>query len=375
MARIERSDRRWAAQAIAKLDADRCTERPTPLLVLDVPEFPGVSLYLKDETRHPSGSLKHRLARSLFLHAICNGDIGPGTAVVEASSGSTAISEGYFAALLGLGLTAVVPASTAPAKLEAVTRSGARIHLVKPGEDASVVASRLAREIGGHYLDQFTFAERATDWRGNNNIAESLFGQLAGEKHPMPAWIVVGAGTGGTSATIGRYIRYRPDLAAARLCVVDPEGSAFFSYFCSGDRRAVGVLGGIVEGIGRPRVEASFMRNVIDDMIAVPDAASVAAVHWLEQRCSRRFGPSTGTNIIGALILAAEMVEEGKGGSIATLACDSGDRYASTIYDPSWLASRHIDPAPWRDLLRQLPSSANRLTRQLQRATTIHTSP
>ena len=48
-------------------------------------------------------------------------------------------------------------------------------------------------------MDQFTYAERATDWRGNNNIAESIFGQLALEEHPFPRWIVVGAGTGGTS--------------------------------------------------------------------------------------------------------------------------------------------------------------------------------
>ena len=75
-------------------------------------------------------------------------------------------------------------------------------------------------ETGGHYLDQFTNAERATDWRGNNNIAESIFEQMGQEPHPIPDWIVVGAGTGGTSATIGRYIRYRRH--ATRLCVVDP---------------------------------------------------------------------------------------------------------------------------------------------------------
>lgn len=65
----------------------------------------------------------------------------------------------------------------------------------------------LARELNGHYMDQFTFAERATDWRGNNNIADSIFRQMSHEPHPQPSWIVMSAGTGGTSATIGRYIR------------------------------------------------------------------------------------------------------------------------------------------------------------------------
>ncbi len=75
-------------------------------------------------------------------------------------------------------------------------------------------------------MDQFTYAERATDWRGNNNIAESIFAQLSLERHPVPVWVVVGAGTGGTSATIGRYSRLRP--LPTRLCVVDPENSSFF---------------------------------------------------------------------------------------------------------------------------------------------------
>ena len=64
---------------------------------------------------HPTGSLKHRLARSLFLYGLCNGWIGPeSTTIVEASSGSTAVSEAYFARLLGLPFVAVMPASTSP---------------------------------------------------------------------------------------------------------------------------------------------------------------------------------------------------------------------------------------------------------------------
>ena len=74
-------------------------------------------------------------------------------------------------------------------------------------------------------MDQFTYAERATDWRGNNNIAESIFEQLARERHPIPRWIVIGAGTGGASATIGRYVRLR--CHDTRLCVGDIEHSAF----------------------------------------------------------------------------------------------------------------------------------------------------
>ena len=176
---------------------------------------------------------------------------------------------------------------------------------------------------------------------------------------------MVGAGTGGTSATIGRYIRYQPKLNAARLCVVDPEGSAFFPYFEAGDPKVCGGCGGIIEGIGRARVEPSFMRNVVDRMMAVPDAASIAGARWLEGRLERRFGPSTGTNIIGALALAAEMQSRGESGSVATLACDLGDRYADTIYDDAWVTSRKIDLRDWQQRL-QLLTSTGRFGRDLK---------
>ena len=365
---VVRGDRDWVARAMKIMEADRVKEVDTPLFELDVPEIPDCRIYIKDETVHPSGSLKHRLARSLFLHAICNGDIGPATTVVEASSGSTAISEAYFARLLGLKFIAVVPQSTAPAKCEAIKRAGAQIHLVEPRDNVSLVAAQFAHEAGGHFMDQFTNAERATDWRGNNNIAESLFAQIKSRSAAPLDWIVVGAGTGGTSATIGRYIRYRPELYATRLMVVDPEESAFFKYFRSGDRMVSGGCGGVIEGIGRPRVEASFMPRVVDEMLAVPDAASIAAARWLEQRVGRRFGPSTGTNIIGALALGADMHAHGQAACIATLACDSGERYAGTIYDAAWLAGRSIDIAPWQGRLETLKAEPGRFAKDLLRA-------
>jgi cysteine synthase A len=199
-----------------------------PLIRVPCPELRGVDIYLKDETLHPTGSLKHRLAHALFLHALCNGNLCEGTIVIEASSGSTAISEAWFAAKLGLRFIAVVPNGTAPAKVAAIEHLGGEIIFAGAGGDISNVARRIAAETGGHFMDQFTHAAEATDWRGANNIADALFSQMREVEHPIPGWIVVGAGTGGTSATIGRYIRLKPELAATRLCVVDPDGSAFF---------------------------------------------------------------------------------------------------------------------------------------------------
>eukprot|EP01037_Dinobryon_pediforme_P038812 gene38812-47052_t len=123
--------RSWATEAVRRIEADYNRSADTHLIRIDLPRFPGIVLYLKDESSHPTGSLKHRLARSLFLYALCNAWIGPGTCVIESSSGSTAVSEAYFARMLGLRFIAVVPASTAAPKLDAIRFHGGEIHMVE----------------------------------------------------------------------------------------------------------------------------------------------------------------------------------------------------------------------------------------------------
>lgn len=340
--------RAWTETAIQRIEADFARSADTHLIKLELPclAAAGIDLYLKDESTHPSGSLKHRLARSLFLYGLCNGWILPGAPVVEASSGSTAISEAYFARLIGVPFIAIAPETTARPKVEAIEFLGGEVRLVPAGA-IYAEAERTARASGGHYMDQFTYAERATDWRGNNNIAESLFAQMRMERYPAPSWVVVSAGTGGTSSTIGRYIRYRPGtLANTRLCVVDPENSVFYEAYRTGDRTLQIDCGSRIEGIGRPRVEASFITTVIDRMIRVPDVASLATVHWLETILGRRCGGSTGTNLAGAIMLAQEMMARGETGSIVTLICDAGERYAGTYYNPEWLNRHGYDIAP-----------------------------
>jgi cysteine synthase A len=340
--RCSDEDRAWLSRAIAIVEADANRSADTHLLPFPLPPEWGVDLYLKDESVHPTGSLKHRLARSLFLYALCNGWVRPGTPVIEASSGSTAVSEAYFARLLGLPFIAVMPASTSSEKIILIEFQGAKCHLVTDPARVYDEARDLAQSLGGHFMDQFTYAERATDWRGNNNIAESIFSQLALERHPVPRWVVVGAGTGGTSATIGRYLRYR--RMDTKLCVVDPEGSAFYPSWVEGTPVVTGV-GSRIEGIGRPTVEPSFQPSVVDRMVRVPDAGSLAAMRIGSALLGRRVGGSTGTNLWGAFALIAAMRAAGEAGSVVTLLCDGGERYAHTYFSSDWLAGQGIELA------------------------------
>ncbi|MFS7880012.1 PLP-dependent cysteine synthase family protein [Streptomyces asiaticus] len=345
---VDRSDhgyREWLKEAVRKVQADAQRSADTHLLSFPLPERWGIDLYLKDESTHPTGSLKHRLARSLFLYGLCNGWIRPGKPVIEASSGSTAVSEAYFAKLIGAPFIAVMPRTTSREKCRLIEFHGGQCHFVDDPRTMYEESAALAAESGGHYMDQFTYAERATDWRGNNNIAESIYQQLRLERYPEPAWVVATAGTGGTSATIARYVHYMQ--YDTRVCVADPENSCFFDGWVRHDAHASSDHGSRIEGIGRPRMEPSFVPGAIDRMMKVPDAASVAAVRALERAIGRKAGGSTGTGLWSALRIVAEMVAAGRTGSVVTLLCDPGERYLDKYYSDAWLEEQGLDIEPY----------------------------
>lgn len=329
-------NRAWIGKSLAVLRHEEAERAETPVHEVVLSESPKVSLFVKDESTHPSGSLKHRLASRLFLDAICNGSIREGATVVEASSGSTAISEAYFSRLLGLGFIAVVTRSTSPAKVQAILEAGGECHYVdEPGQvydEAELIASRL----DGYYMDQFTHAERVMPWSTETCMPAILMRQLAERGVTAPDWFVIGAGTGGTSATMGRYLRYAN--LSTKLCVVDPVGSVFAEAYETGCRDLVSA-GSNVEGIGRPRVEPSFVPEVIDRMMTISNADTISGMHRLSALLGAQVGPSTGTAMAGVLLLADEFIAAGRSASLVTVVCDGGDRYRDTYYNDEWVAN------------------------------------
>lgn len=340
----------WARKAIRILDEELARSADTHLRKVVFEGLPNIDFSFKDESTQPTGSLKHRLARSLFFDAICSGFVGEDTIIVEASSGSTAISEAYFARLLGLKFVAVIPKGTSGAKVEAIEKFGGICHFVDNPQDVYATAEEIARRGGGYYFDQFANGARVTDWR-RDNLAQSMFDQFGAAHGKTPDWVVVGVGTGCSASTIGRYIRYKGFLS--RLCVVDVEYSAFYDAFVSGDNSIVVDTPSRIEGVGRQRVERSFLPGVVDRMIKVEDAASIAAMHVLSERIFFRVGASSGTNFFGACRIAACMREGGAAGSLLTLICDSGSRYSHSYYNETWLKDRGIDIRPWVIMLNR----------------------
>ena len=263
--------------------------------------------------------------------------------MVDASSGSTAISEAWFARLLGLPFVAVMPACTAPRKIRDVEALGGRCDLVDDPVDVHARAAWHAAR-GACHLDQFGLAERATDWRGNNNIAESILQQMASRARS-------GAGLDRLRRRHRRHVGDHRPLPAlsrpARPGCASPIRPAARSRRAGS--RAIAARAPaqptLIEGIGRPRVEPGFVFEVVDEVIEVADADSIAAAWLLEELLGRRYGGSSGTNLVACLQLAEPMRARGERGSIVSLLCDRGERYEQTLFDRDWLRTLGVDPA------------------------------
>ncbi|MDI5969881.1 PLP-dependent cysteine synthase family protein [Streptomyces sp. SL13] len=334
-----RDERDWVAGRIELIRDLPHVE--TPLIEVPLPpKLDGLRLCVKNESVHPSGSHKHRLAEALFTHALASGWLRSDGPVVEASSGSTAISEAWFCQKLDLAFAAVVPSGTSEEKKDTIRDLNGNVIEAPPGADLCEHARQYALKVGGHFMDQFTYAERAYDWRGEHGLAPELIGAAD------PDWFVMGAGTGGTVTSVGRYARNTG--SKVRVCVTDPENSAFFAGWRDDNPKATD-KGSRIEGIGRPRVEPSFLFPTVNRMIRVHDAASVATMRVAADHLGFRPGPSTGTGLFGALRILHEMQDRGERGTVATLMCDDGSRYNNEYYNNDWCKDHGIDFEPWLD--------------------------
>lgn len=136
------------------------------------------------------------------------------------------------------------------------------------------------------------------------------------------------------------------------VIVADPENSVFYPAWTARDRNMRLDAASKIEGIGRPRLEPSFLFEVVDEVLPVPDADSVAAMRLLAETTAHHAGASTGTNLVGAFTVIARMRAAGRTGSVVTLICDQGRRYPTTYYD-DWVAAQGWDLTGPRARLEQ----------------------
>jgi cysteine synthase A len=310
----------WDIQALDLLQA----ERPTPLIELPV-AAPGVTLLLKDESAQPTGSLRHRHARALFRQAVLDGYVSAGRTVVEATGGNAAVAQAWFARRLGLPYIAIMPGAPSAQRARQVEELGGECRFVTPPP----AIYDAAREVDGHFLDQFGRA-------AEHDLAEELFAQV------RPDWVVAGAGTGATSASLGRWTRDHG--RSTRVAVADPENSAYFPGWTLDAADYATGMPSRIEGIGRPRVEPGFRPDLVDLIVPVPDAASVAAARHLREVTGLPVGGSSGTALWAALELVERMRARGEGGTVVSLIGDAHERHLATYHSSGWAAAKGLDP-------------------------------
>lgn len=319
----------WRAHALGVLAAGP----PTPLIPLPLPGS-GVRLLLKDESAQPTGSMRHRHARALLRRAVTDGLITEGTTVVEATGGNAAVAQAWFARRLGLPYIAVMPGEPSPARARPVEALGGMCRFVTP----PLAIYDAARAIEGHFLDQFG---RAVP----HDLGEELFAQV------RPDWVVTGANTGATSASLGQRIRAH-DIPC-RVAVADPDNSAYFPGWTLDVPDYATGMPSRIEGVGRPRVEPGFRPDLVDLVIPVPDAASVAAARYLREVIGLPVGGSSGTALWAALELVERMRARGETGTVVSLIGDAAERHLATYHDDGWAAGKGLDVEPYAAELRR----------------------
>jgi cystathionine beta-synthase len=304
----------------------------TPLVRLGraVPGFAG-EVWAKLEMVNPMGSVKDRIARHLVERALADGRLAPGGTIVEASSGNTAMGLAMMAIEHGLTCVLVVRRQTSREKLAALAALGVELVLVDgdlPPEHPDSY-NRKARQVAASIPGAF-FPDQHNN-RENNAAHYATTGpELWRQMGERVDWFVAGIGTGGTISGVARYLKERDPRV--KVLAVDIEGSVFTEHFRTGrhgpPRRYR------VEGLGDEEVIACPEFELFDEMLQASDRDAFLAARDLARTEAIFAGGSSGAALWAVRQVAARL---GAGARIATLFCDSGARYLSTIYDDDWM--------------------------------------
>jgi cysteine synthase A len=272
----------------------------------------GAEVCGKLERNNPAGSVKDRPALYMIQQAERDGQLRPGSTLVEATSGNTGISLAAMAAVKGYRCVLVMPEDMSTSRRQILRAYGAEVVLTPAQEGmAGAVerAERILEETDGAFMpSQF---ENAANPRSHfETTGEEIWRATGGEVHAF----VAGVGTGGTLTGAGRFLRERrPDV---KLVAVEPRGSAVLS----GGRPGLHAI----QGLGAGFVPRVLDRSLIDEVITVTDLAADRMTRRLAREEGLLLGPSAGANVHAAVEVAKRME---KGQRVVTILCDGGERY------------------------------------------------
>ena len=313
----------------------------TPLVLLKgASEAAGCEIWGKCEFANPCASVKDRAALYIVRDAETRGDLKPGGTVVEGTAGNTGIGLALVANACGYKTVIVMPDNQSKEKMDTLRALGAELVLVPPTKFADPnhfvhTSRRIAEETeGAVWANQFdNVANRKAHIEGT---APELWQQLEGRIDGFTC----AAGTGGTIAGVGMGLKAFNDKVT--IALTDPHGAALYSYFACGELVAEGTS--VAEGIGQGRITANLEGAPIDTQFRISDEQGLEWVGRMLAEEGLCLGLSSGINVAGAVELGRKL---GSGARIATILCDTGFRYLSTIYNRAWLEEKGLPVFPW----------------------------
>lgn len=314
----------------------------TPLVLLKGPSAEsGCEIYGKCEFANPGASVKDRAALYIVRDAEASGQLKPGGTIVEGTAGNTGIGLALVGNALGYRTIIVMPETQSQEKKDTLRALGAELVLVPAAPYANpghfVHTSRRIAEETDNAIWANQFDNIANRRAHIETTAEEIWAQLDGRIDGFTC----SAGTGGTIAGVGLGLKAKDE--AVTIALTDPYGAALYNYFACGELRAEG--NSVAEGIGQGRITANLDGAPIDTQFRIPDEEGLVWVRRLLAEEGLCLGLSSGINVAGAVALAKQL---GPGKRIATIMCDTGFRYLSTLYNPSWMQSKGLPPMPWQ---------------------------
>jgi cysteine synthase len=319
----------------------------TPMIKLKrASEQTGCTILGKAEFMNPGQSVKDRAGKQMILEAEKRGELKRGGLVLEGTAGNTGIGLAVVASARGYRTLIVIPQTQSQEKKDTLRLCGADLVEVPAlpysnPNNYQHVAKRLADQLRKNEPNGVLFADQ---WNNLDNAkahyvstGPEIWEQTGGK---IDAFICA-IGTGGTLAGTSAFLREKNKDVV--IGVADPSGAAMYEWFKHGEVKA-SPGGSITEGIGLGRVTPIIKETKVDQAYIIPDEEAVPVIYELLEHEGLCLGGSSGINVAGAIRLAREL---GPGHTIVTVLCDSGNRYLSKLFNPSFMRSKNLPVPEW----------------------------
>ncbi len=319
----------------------------TPLIKLErASAATGCTILGKAEFMNPGGSVKDRPARQMILEAEERGELGPGGIVVEGTAGNTGIGLALVANARGYRTLIVIPETQSQEKKDMLRLCGAELIEVPAVAYATPnnyqhIARRLADDLRKRENHGVLFANQWNNLDNRKAHYVSTGPEIWQQTDGKIDGFICAIGTGGTIAGASTFLREKKkDIVTG---IADPRGAGMYNLFAHGEAKAT-EGGSITEGIGLGRVTPIIEDIKVDKAYLVPDEEAITIIFDLLLQEGLCLGGSSGINVAGAIRLAKDL---GPGHTIVTVLADSGARYQSKLFNPSFLRSKNLPVPKW----------------------------